>query len=195
MDLRHDLHQPLRADAAFRVRVEAGFDRHHRQQQQRIEADVAAGLERRLDELAERLLRDPVAARQVGGDERLFTVRRERAIVTGVGRNPLGRNQFRERDRRRAVAGRIGRIVLRGGFRRDVETDGERVRFGRVFLLRLRAGGREVRQRMAGQQTGRTGLHGRGYDRHQLCCEVPAHGRHEPEGERNCDSETADNAE
>ena len=93
------------------------------------------------------------------------------------------------------ITGIVGGIVMRDGFRCDVEIGRQRVGLRTVVLLRLRARGREIRQRMAGQQTGRAGLHGRGHDRHQLRGKRAAHGRQHPEGKRDRNSETTYDAE
>ncbi len=187
MNLGHHLHQALRAHAALGVRVEARFDCHHGQQKKRVETDFAACVERCLHELANGLLSDAIAPCQVRRDQILLAGRDQHTIVACVGRDALRRDQPRQGghalhgarveavQRRHAHAGRAGAVkgtVVAGiaGGNRAVRT-ASGVAAGRIRgqrLVRGRSRRPESRQRVALQQTGGTGLHSGGNDRHQL---------------------------
>ncbi|SOY48677.1 hypothetical protein CBM2589_B210071 [Cupriavidus taiwanensis] len=101
VDLGHDLHQALRAHAAFGVRVEAGLDRDHAQDQQRVDADLAPGQVGRLDQLRGGLRRHAVLAGDIvrhGGLLARAAQRRAGAAgVHGHARHRDLRGQVRDR--------------------------------------------------------------------------------------------------
>ena len=118
--LGHDLHQPLGADMAYCARVEAGFDRHDGDDQQRVESTAAAGLFGRRKRWLEAIRRDPVVARHPVAHAGHFD-----AQVTLVGgrcelrRGVPGCHGLLDRLANRRHQARRGRCVgKRGGLRR-----------------------------------------------------------------------------
>ncbi|SPA45094.1 protein of unknown function [Cupriavidus taiwanensis] len=113
VDLGHDLHQALRAHAAFGVRVEAGLDRDHPQNQQRVDADLAPGQVSRLDQLRGGLRRHAVLAGDIVRHGGLLARAAERrtgaAGVHGHARHRDLRGQVR--DRRHLGIGRQAPFV------------------------------------------------------------------------------------
>ncbi|SOZ13863.1 hypothetical protein CBM2609_A120392 [Cupriavidus taiwanensis] len=113
VDLGHDLHQALRAHAALGVRVEAGLDRDHAQDQQRVDADLAPGQVGRLDQLRGGLGRHAVLAGDIVRHRGLFARAAQRAAgAAGVHGHPRHRDaRGQVRDRRHLGIGRQAPFV------------------------------------------------------------------------------------
>ncbi|MNS82232.1 hypothetical protein D3C72_1159710 [compost metagenome] len=77
---RHDLHQALCADRAFRERVQARFDGHHGQDQQRVQLDFTGRQVSRRDEHIGRVVGHAVALGEPVGDPLLLLLRAQQGF-------------------------------------------------------------------------------------------------------------------
>ena len=105
--LRHDLHQTLSAHGALGIRVEARFDGHHGEQQQRIEADFLAGRVRRTNEVTRHVAGHAVAASEVVGHGNLLA-RVQHLVRTRIRRHALVRDISGENGCRGHMLRRLG---------------------------------------------------------------------------------------
>jgi hypothetical protein len=81
--LGHDLHQSLRADRAFRERIEAGFDGHYRQHQQRVDLHFPRRVVGRADQHVGGVAGDPVTLGQPVRHPFLLALRRVFLVCDG----------------------------------------------------------------------------------------------------------------
>ncbi|SPD65461.1 protein of unknown function [Cupriavidus taiwanensis] len=145
VDLGHDLHQALRAHAAFGVRVEAGLDRDHAQDQQRVDADLAPGQVGRLDQLRGRLGGHAVLAGDIVRHRGLLARAAQRgAGAAGVHRHARHRDpRGQVRDRRHLGIGRQAPFVdARHGRQAELATAASAIaELGRRDVRRARRDG------------------------------------------------------
>ncbi len=119
MDLGHHLHQALGAHAALRVRIEAGLDRDHAQDQQRIDTDLAPRQVSGLHQLRGSLCRHAILASDVLSHHSLLARAAQRGRIARVKRHALCRDLRGQVGHGGYLAGGLLAPVVRAGHGRQ----------------------------------------------------------------------------